>query len=427
MPHSNPSLPPRPEFPPFTVLNLCGPVLIDGGEFSAFPERHGWVVHHKDIQCHALCPPTGICFEGMGRGAREGHYKSHGPVSPMLSRTDGAAVTHTSKTAFLQAWLFFGTIREMSRMCGLAMDVQAEFVVDGGRRVSTAALNGLAGRWFASLRREEVGSIVFMERVLTIARQMAPLLRQEVSSRPACQPTYEYTPDEARVLFSMDVLLRVLALHLMLHVRSPAFSTSPEGEAWNAAERIGSVITYAPTQVREGELELARLEKMTAAERGWCTSEIQTSSPDPMDGFKLALTRPTVRTHTSCGYTMCRAYQVDEKTYKTAHTSEWCHCNFVGIKAEELVKKLEVDEVPVVTITDELKLQVVSSGEYPYIALSHVCECTEVGRRVFVIQYVDIRQGRMGWETKHRIHYPIASYGVYMAILRDCTMCTTKD
>ena len=103
MPHSDPSLPPRPEFPPFTVLNLCGSIPIDGGEFSAFPEHHGWVVHHKDIQCHALCPPTGICFEGMERGAREGHYKSHGPISPMLSSTDGAAVTHASKATFLQA------------------------------------------------------------------------------------------------------------------------------------------------------------------------------------------------------------------------------------------------------------------------------------------------------------------------------------
>ena len=137
------------------------------------------------------------------------HYESHGPVSPMLSRVDGIAVTHTSKAAFIQAWLFFGTLHEMSSMCGLStVDIQTEFIVDNGTGVSTAALNGMAARWFASLGSDKVGDIAFMEKVLSIARQIVLLLHQEVSSRPGCEPTYEYTLDEARVLFSTDVLLR---------------------------------------------------------------------------------------------------------------------------------------------------------------------------------------------------------------------------
>ena len=69
---------------------------------------------------------------------------------------------------------------------------------------------------------------------------------------------------------------------------------------------------------------------------------------------------------------MCLAYQVDEATYRTAHTSEECNCDFVGVKTEDLVEKLAADQVPLVTITDESQLQVVSGGEYSYISFSLV-------------------------------------------------------
>lgn len=371
MPQSDPSMPPRPEFPPFVVDNLCGAVQYDCGDFATYPERHRWVVHHKDMLCHPLCPPFGICFDGIERRFQDDYYMEHGPVSPMLSRTDGSTVTHTSKVAFFQTWLFFGALHEMSKMCGLTMDVQAEFLVDGGRGVSTAALNGLAGRWFLSLSSQEVGREAFMWRVLTIARQISLLLAQEVSSRPEGKTAFEYTSEEAHVLFSIEVLLRVLSLHLLLHAKSPALSHS-DAERWDGI--LSEFNNYALSiQDREGDLELCTLEKETLSKRGWCPSEIQGWFPDRMDGFKLALSL-LVRSHRTCDYTMCLAYQVNEKTYKTAHVDPDCFCDFIGVSSGALVAKLEEDHVPIVTITENLEMKVVASADCAYIALSHVCE-----------------------------------------------------
>ncbi|KAI0329701.1 hypothetical protein GY45DRAFT_1232094, partial [Cubamyces sp. BRFM 1775] len=235
-PQSHPSLPPRPEFIPFTVTNLCSSMPWDGLDYMTYPDRHGWLVHHQDKQCHILCPP-GFCNGDLEHSAV---YEFDiatgptGPTSPMLSRVDGSLVTSTSKAAFLQAWLFFGTLHEVSRLCGLSIDVHEEFLVDGGRAISTAALNGLAGRWFASLDRTNVGNKAFMHRIFAILRHLVLLLNEEVvkDSDLEWTPVFTYTSEEARVFLTVEVLLRTIGLHLLLHCHSPGFSCD-EGDGWN--------------------------------------------------------------------------------------------------------------------------------------------------------------------------------------------------
>ena len=374
MPQPDPSLPPRPEFPPFIVPHLCASAPFDDGDLATYPERRGWVVHYQDQRCHMSCPP-GICMDGVEASADSWWdvYNTIHPTSPMLSRADGGAVTAASKVAFFQSWLFFGTLREISQMCGCPTDVHSEFVVHDGQDVSTAALNGLAGRWFTSLDTEKVGDKLFLERVFVIARRIVLLLRQELSNDAERKPVFRYTPDQVRVLFSIDILFRALALHLLLHITSPALADETMS-AWMTA------LLYTRDMWIEGQEDLARFTPEIEA-RGWCKSEcgsLRAMQYPDLFHFISVLDRPLAKNHSACGDVVCSAYQVDEATYVTTHipacSDVACSQDFVGVSAEDLVERLKEDQIPVVIITDDLQIRVVSGNKHPYIALSHVCE-----------------------------------------------------
>ncbi|KAI0663604.1 hypothetical protein C8Q70DRAFT_1050267 [Cubamyces menziesii] len=378
MPQSHPSLPPRPEFIPFTITNLCASSQWDGLDYTTYPERHGWLVHHQDKQCHILCP-AGFCNGGLDDDAAARTHEFdivNGLAPPMLSRVDGSPVTSTSKAAFLQAWLFFGTLHEMSRLCGLSMDVDAELLIDGGRAISTAALNGLAGRWFASLDRESVGNKAFMQQIYAIYRRLALLLNQEVvrdsgpegSSRGKKPALFTYTPEEARVFLSIEILLRTIGLHLLLHCYSQGF-TCEEGDGWNK-RMITQNIDWRGRRV-EGFDVLEDYADTRLEEHGWCPSELL-PLPNPELFFASLLDRPRIRDHSKCGDLVCGAYQTDEATYRTAHADGACECDFVCVSTKDLTDVLDRDKIPVVLISEDLDLEVVDSESCPYIALSHV-------------------------------------------------------
>ena len=383
IPKVSTSLPPRPEFPAFTAPYLCAsmPRPYDGKDFDTYPHRHGWTVHHQDKQCHVLCPPD-ICLNNFAPDdylRRRDHHGAHRSVAPMLSREDGFPITAASKAAFLQSWLFFGTIYEVSRMCDLSINAQAEFLVDEGRNVSTTALNGLSGRWFASLDSARVGDKVFMKRILTITRKIALLMGEEIQDREGRKPVFQYTPDEGRALTAIDILRRELVLHLMLHIASPTFICT-ESDGW----RSGHIWLSVKNEFgREGTRDLVDAAADLEA-RGWCKSEtdfLERRDPE-LSPLSSTLDRPRAMDHSNCDVHECRAYQVVEEIYKTAHT-DGCDlglqssCSFVRVSADDLVEILAQDQVPVVVITEDLQVQVVSGEDHPYIAFSHVCEYLE--------------------------------------------------
>ncbi|KAI0779309.1 hypothetical protein C8Q74DRAFT_683705, partial [Fomes fomentarius] len=366
-PQASPTLPPRPEFKPFTVPNLCGSSLFDGIDYWMYPERHNWVVHARDKQCHVLCPP-GLCWHDTN-GIPEA-YRLARP--PMLARADGSPVTATDKVAFLQSWLFYGTLTEVSTLCGLALDIEAEFLVDNGKSVSTSSLNGLAGRWFSALPPDRFGDEVLMERILAISRYICLLLVEELTednhSGSTIQHMYEYTPEECRILHSIDILARTLGLHLLLHVYSPGFSASDD-KAWSQ-KRITRSIVWMGRAV-EGMDQLSDIVFDDLQERGWCVSELYLMATNELIIASL-LERPRARNHPMCTDTLCHAYQTDEGTYNTVHVDETCSCDFVSVPMEDLVNVLAQGKVPAVLVTTELEVCVVHTKQYPYIALSHV-------------------------------------------------------
>ncbi|KAK0215648.1 hypothetical protein IW262DRAFT_1320923 [Armillaria fumosa] len=368
IPQASPDVPPRPEFIPFTIPYLCVSKPYDGKDFWLYPERCGWIVHVKDTQCHVLCPP-GVCLD---HGMVKDTWKDIRP--PMFSRSDGSLVVASDKAAFLQAWLFFGVLTEVSNLCGLDIDLATEFFLEDGS-VSTAKLNGLPGRWFeAAAISGRAGDKELMERILIIARHSHLMLSEERSKVSEDKSTlmFDYSYAECCVFLSLEILVHIVGLHLLLHTYMPGFTTTEE-EGWGR-KRIERSLHWQYSyrgRPNEGIAQLGGLAHHKLEEQGWCQSELGLLTHDET-AFASLLSRPRIRDHSSCGDIICHAYQTDESTYRTRHVDDECSCDFIGLDTDGLIAVLSQDKVPKLVITDELELEVVSEKDHPYIALSHV-------------------------------------------------------
>ncbi|KAK7027915.1 hypothetical protein VNI00_015131 [Paramarasmius palmivorus] len=115
------------------------------------------------------------------------------------------------------------------------MDVEAEFILEDGL-VSTAILNGLPGRWFdAAIRSGRAGDKTLMEHILTIARHSRLMLSEE-RSEDGRTSKFKYSSAECRILHSLDILVRIIGLHLLLHTYLPSFTTTEEEGAYQTDE-----------------------------------------------------------------------------------------------------------------------------------------------------------------------------------------------
>ncbi|KAK0442105.1 hypothetical protein EV421DRAFT_1951330 [Armillaria borealis] len=277
-------------------------------------------------------------------------------------------VVASDKVAYLQAWLFFGVLTEVLHLCGLAIDLGTEFFLEDGS-VSTAKLNGLPGRWFeAAAISGRAGDKVLMERILTIARHSHLMLSDERSEDGQTR-IFKYSCAECRVLHSLDILVRTVGLHLLLHTYMPGFTTTEE-EGWGR-KRIERSLDW-PHESPEGMGQVVDLARDKLEEQGWCKSEFYFLLGAQL-AFASLLSRLRIRDHSSCDNIICHAYQTEESTYRTRHVDDECSCDFVGSDTDRLIAALSQKKVPKLVITDGLELEVVSENDYPYIALSHVC------------------------------------------------------
>ncbi|KAK7435781.1 hypothetical protein VKT23_019479 [Stygiomarasmius scandens] len=419
----SPNLPPRPEFTPFTVPYLCVSKPYDGKNFWTYPEHCGWVVHAKDTHCHILCPP-GICYHGLyGPEIRDiAQDRRLRPPRAMLSRSDGKPVLASDKVVFLQAWLFFGLLTEVSNLCGLQIDLGAEFVVDDGL-LSTAKLNGLPGRWYrAAIQTHRAGDKKLMELILSIARHSRLMLFEELIE--ANTRMFEYTYAECRVLHSLDILIRITGLHLLLHMYTPGFTSMPE-EGWDMY-RVEKSLEYSEgVPELEGMHQLSNFAQDDLEEQGWCPSELSLLPSDEMV-FASLLARPRIRDHSICGDIICSAYQTDEETYQTRHMEDECNCDFVKVETNALVAALSEDRIPKLVITDSIEVQVSSEHDYPYIALSHVWADGLGNAKSNALPKCQLRRLRDYANHLSRVNDPTRSSSLPVALWID-TLCVPVD
>lgn len=115
--------------------------------------------------------------------------------------------------------------------------------------------------------------------------------------------------------------------------------------------------------------------------KGWCPYEVAQLYGGSFSAlgmvFAASLKRPQRReTHENCTEKICRAFDVDESTYKTRHVMENCTCNDVNFEHERLCSIIKSGGIAVLRLgwdfNNQLKSEVVSSRGHRYIAISHV-------------------------------------------------------
>ncbi|KDQ06692.1 hypothetical protein BOTBODRAFT_149578 [Botryobasidium botryosum FD-172 SS1] len=361
----------RAHFIPFEFpwLSTQTPYDYHKDGFWDFPERAGWMLDGKGE--HRKLP------NGMGWDAADldGMYKCRQRSIPRETvtcrppdslrikcfRIDGSDSSLAEEVAFLQSWLFFGVLAEIAKILGVETKSGAEFVVraqDGTNVLSTATLDELPQIWLAALStcsdaNERVRSMLQVVKH-AMSFQTVISTRKSDSREPR---TLSYR--DCRVLLAIRLLFRAILLTLALSKDSDQykfqFLMSPHLEesfpaAWDELK------DYAVEDMLRG---------------GWCKSECKLL--EPMDGcynfFATKLTRWQMD-HGKCDDFICRADQVDEKTYQTIHVDPHCRCALVPVEPGDLCKVLEKGEVPRIQITANHTLVV--SEDQPYAAISHV-------------------------------------------------------
>ncbi|KAK0439128.1 hypothetical protein EV421DRAFT_1737984 [Armillaria borealis] len=135
----------HPHFIAFSVPYLCRLVPYDYNPrgFWDFPERKGWMLDGKgehwkfpneivwdlhDLDSQYACRRRSIPEELLARRPQDS-------LTLKCYRIDGSVLSFAEEVAFLQAWLFFGVIAEVSSICGLCgSSIEAKcvnFVQDG--------------------------------------------------------------------------------------------------------------------------------------------------------------------------------------------------------------------------------------------------------------------------------------------------------
>ncbi|KAF2135512.1 uncharacterized protein K452DRAFT_313931 [Aplosporella prunicola CBS 121167] len=341
----------RPEFIPFTVPRLG---KFDFSEFWEFPARAGWCVHRLDRHCHkSRCPP-GVCV-----AVNTGQPHCYGLNTPSISRVGGGNATCSMKLAFLQTWLFFGALAEAHAVCNLPI-IPDDFSADV---FDTARRNGLPMRlYFASKESGHAGSRALKEKLYAIIRQIQLMITRASD----WEDEHDYTLTQCEVLFSIQILLRMLSLALLCHSRSP-FLDLEDDLSLSVADPVAD---WKP----EGQMSMMKFTANRLLEKGWCRSELwQILQSFDVSTAAYYLDRPyAIQGHDSCTDTTCTAYQINESSYSTLHIDSSCSCAFISVKPAELRDVLARNAIPKIAITDDLQLSIVDEDGLVYIAFSHV-------------------------------------------------------
>jgi len=374
----------RPYFISFTVPCLCtsSPYDFDGCGFWDFPERAGWALDATGYRSFSneiewsqdlvslddlyACRQRKIPEElSSGRPLDSLRLKCYRIDSGTRGGYRYAGVSE--QVAFLQAWLFFGMLTEISAICALVIDLEAEFVVDGpagSQEICTAALDELPRRWLEAAEAQhsmtthklDPGRVTRIIRVLHHAMSM-----QTRYEDPRKTGSQSLTYSECKVLLSIRVATRAVLLAL----------------ATSGACELATISALTDPQIQQSFParwdELKEFAKDELLREGWCRSECKLL--ERMDGsyefFATSVKRRRMD-HSQCDNFRCLADQVNEDSYATVHVGAECRCASVVVDPEELRVVLAKGKTPRILISDDHRLVV--ADDCPYVAISHVCK-----------------------------------------------------
>ena len=221
---------------------------------------------------------------------------------------DSDAFVKDDYLAFVQAWLFFGTLDEVFKVVGILVN-QQDFVrlQDQNEILTTTMLESYIDRWSMrersalpeasrAKRAGEIRSIIDRQTFLCHAHD-----HKEIFFKP----------------FSVCLSASVLCLSLWF--------------AWNEIYTPSVSLISSTDQAYRLESKYLRAKFLEA---GWCMNKVESISkswPLTLQYFTLQLGHlSSAKDHGHCYRNRCIANQIDEATYESKHlNSHYCSCTFL--------------------------------------------------------------------------------------------------
>lgn len=306
------TLPTNTIYDPVAVPCL-GPLDYDAPEFESYPARRGWSL-------------TSL----LAGNFRQGEQPS------------------SNAAAFLQDWLFFGTLREvLGGEASKSAYTVAHMSCENGR-VSTRLLETHVRERVTHCRAlQRAHPADFYALIWKFERVL--LLLSRFCGLAICE---NYTDDFNRQTTASNIATTTwpLSPEIDLSIRSLGsyLSTVLYGELWAALD--GSVLPRLRFYGSQSTLVLNPLRRAN-----YCPSDVtravQQYSPSSLYYLSM-LERPEQRRdHSRCTDLKCCAYQLDPSTYRTRHIDGHanCECMYLGPPIDEVVRTIADGKIPLLT------------------------------------------------------------------------------
>ena len=314
----------------------------EGGDFETYPTRTGWKLKLVDIP--------------------RAFYRND------LQVTNDAEVA-----AFLQSWLYFGLLCEVTEQV-IDPTWFERLTESGDSRLSSIRLESIITRWACDLIEHfldvEDADVDKWERELTAWTE-----RKLGTLNVARNVWLRLVWDDDDVDFGPIGIIDQVCLTIALLGEYLSRAVHQIAEAAGAEPEHTVPWPVASTRIKRLFLDPTRLGQ-------WCPNKIHgvlkaASCTAGLTWYLLNLQPPrTSDNHSSCSPDRCHSLNVDLETYMTRHTSPNCGCASTRVESDVLGAIVTRGSIALVTYdNDETsgKLTMTEQqDEHPYVAISHV-------------------------------------------------------
>ncbi|KAL8840538.1 MAG: hypothetical protein Q9170_001291 [Blastenia crenularia] len=302
--------------------------LLDDGDWSTYPQRHGWQVDLNRKQTILL----------------QHHDKR--PVA--------------ENAAFIQSWLYFGLLREVLKdHITLNQLIQRE--LDGKQYISTQRLESILAAWTAHFLKEDD--------IPTLKGRLDKLYELLLEHRTIGLTVYMLGANlgDDSILLSVAVLSeRLLATVIDIHAHLGL--ETPVEQAWRLR-------TKGLPDIGQRIIKSMRV-------RGWCPYDlrridIETREVSMLYYYSNLEAPRSSKDHGGCSEEQCLAMMTNPLTYKLSHCYEGCDCPLLFADQVEVAGILTRESIPLIKITPITgpgapKITVHELHDQDFVAISHV-------------------------------------------------------
>lgn len=239
-----------------------------------------------------------------------------------------------------QSWLFFGTLSEF--FCeSIHSDIFTQMDHDTGHRViCTSGVHQLRARWIASLPRRSLISLGFRQMVV---RKRGIVIARATWAYEQLQDMVDMDDPRARlVMFSIKLMLCSLC-----HTARTVLSPTPTLDA------LLSRLSFRPVVAGDtATTDFLLWDYMV--QNKWCPYQINQlllSYSATSMVYLSSITRMERKIgHQDClKKGRCMASQIDWDAFVPLHAADGCTCGYVSVDEDEIMAKLEKDEIPLLS------------------------------------------------------------------------------